>query len=132
MSCLPSGLALLPPRRYYAYWERRLFSAVNSMVVSGLQAFQARLHACRPPQEAGLDAEPGGSGNGGSSGGGSSPAGRPPLFRAALALLQPEVVVAPSTAEVSKQLGRMLRNLVESAKPFVRWMDATCLEAPEQ
>jgi dynein heavy chain len=103
------------------------------MVVSGLQAFQARLHACRLPQEAALNAEPGGSSHaGGSSGGGNSQAGRPPLFRVALALLQPEVVVAPSTGEVSKQLGRMLRNLVESAKPFVRWMDATCLEAPEQ
>ena len=127
LSCLPY--------RYYAYWERRLFSAVNSMVVSGLQAFQARLQACRPPQDTGLDTEPcGGGGGGGSQAGGSSQAGagRPPLFRVALALLQPEVVVAPSVGEASRQLGRMLRNLVESAKPFVRWMDATCLEAPEQ
>ena len=102
------------------------------MVVSGLQAFQARLHACRPPQEAALDTEPGSSGTGSSQAGSSSLAGRRPLFRVALALLQPEVVVAPSTGEASKQLGRMLRNLVESAKPFVRWMDGTCLEAPEQ
>lgn len=46
--------------------------------------------------------------------------------------MAPEVVVSPSTSEASKQLGRLLRNLVESAKPFVRWMDGTCAEAPEQ
>lgn len=54
------------------------------------------------------------------------------LVQVALSLLPPEVVVSPSSAEVGRQLGRLLRNLVESAKPFVRWMDGTCLEAPEQ
>ncbi len=49
-----------------------------------------------------------------------------------LALLASEVVVSPSTAEASKQLGRLLRNLVESAKPFRRWTEGTCLEAPDQ
>ena len=49
-----------------------------------------------------------------------------------LALLASEVTVSPSTAEASKQLGRLLLNLVESAKPFRRWMDGTCIEAPEQ
>lgn len=159
------------PHSYYAYWERRLFGAVSSMVVSGLQAFHTRLAACRPAgpaEEAGSDAD-------------SSQPGKPPLFRVSweavpaachtihrdlarhaalrtcsharsprvpplnpthpslhllpqvsLALLASEVVVTPSTAEASKQLGRLLRNLVESAKPFRRWMDGTCLEAPEQ
>ncbi len=56
---------------------------------------------------------------------------RPPL-QVALLLLPPEVVVTPSSAEVGRQLGRLLRNVVESSKPFVRWMDGTCIEAPEQ
>jgi len=55
-----------------------------------------------------------------------------PKTQVALSLMMPEVVVVPSTAEMGRQLGRLLRNLVESAKPFVRWMDGTCLEAPEQ
>ncbi|PRW56454.1 flagellar inner arm dynein 1 heavy chain alpha [Chlorella sorokiniana] len=107
---------------YYAYWERRLFGAVSSMVVSGLQAFHTRLAACRASGEA---TEAAGNAD-------SSQPGKPPLFRVSLALLASEVVVFPSTAEASKQLGRLLRNLVESAKPFHRWMDGTCIEAPEQ
>ncbi len=38
----------------------------------------------------------------------------------------------PPLPEVRKQLGRLVRGLVESAKPFVRWMDGSCLETPEQ
>lgn len=34
--------------------------------------------------------------------------------------------------QLSKILGRVVRGLIESSKPFVRWMDGTCIEAPEQ
>ena len=185
--CPSPSLPCPPPCSYYAYWERRLFAAVSAMVVSGLQAFQACMAACRPSRA------PAGGATGGlldqpeevAEDGSGGQAGKPPLFRVsaglrcslarrqaccrrlhsrpwpemlpmrrcrllpcvpslaecpslppppqvALALLAPEVVVVPSTAEASKQLGRLLRNLVESAKPFVRWMDGTCLPAPEQ
>lgn len=49
-----------------------------------------------------------------------------------LSLIQPEVVLAPSTGEVTKLLLRATRNLAESAKAFRRWQDGTCLECPEQ
>ncbi len=55
-----------------------------------------------------------------------------PAFQVTLSLIQPEVVLTPSTGEVTKQLVRMLRNLAESSKAFVRWMDGSCLECPEQ
>ena len=42
------------------------------------------------------------------------------------------MVVNPSVQEVNKLLGRLVRSLVESTKPFVRWMDGTCIETPEQ
>jgi dynein heavy chain len=35
-------------------------------------------------------------------------------------------------AQVSKALGRLVRSLVDSTKLFVRWMDGTCVETPEQ
>ena len=117
---------LVLPHRYYAYWERRLFGAVTAMVVSALAALQARLHACRTAAAA-----PGGL-LGSEAADEDAPPPPPPLFRVCLSLIQPEVVLVPSAVEVSKQLGRLLRNLVESSKPFVRWMDGTCLEAPEQ
>lgn len=57
----------------------------------------------------------------------------PPLApQVALSVIQPEIVVAPSTGEAARQLQRLLRNLVESARAFVRWQDGTCLEAPAQ
>ena len=31
---------------YYAYWERCIFAAVNTMVLSAVDATQARLRAC--------------------------------------------------------------------------------------
>ena len=34
--------------------------------------------------------------------------------------------------QVNKALGRLVRSLVESTKAFVRWMDGTCIETPEQ
>lgn len=55
-----------------------------------------------------------------------------PHKQVALSLIQSEVVVVPSTVEVAKALQRLLHNMAESAKPFVRWMDGTCIEAPEQ
>ena len=38
----------------------------------------------------------------------------------------------PSLNEVKRVLGRMMRSLVESAKPFARWMDGTCITCPAQ
>ena len=60
-ACLHARPPPPPPcHRYYAYWERRLFSAVNSMVVSGLQALHARMQACRGGgQQEAADAESG-------------------------------------------------------------------------
>jgi dynein heavy chain len=43
-----------------------------------------------------------------------------------------DVVVQPPMAEVHKALGRLVRSLVEATKAFVRWMDCTCIETPEQ
>lgn len=92
---------------YAAYWERRIFSALNQLVLNAMETLQTRLH-------------------------GSARQSRGPLLRISLELLQPEVVVTPSMAEVGKQLSRLMRNLVDSSKSFVRWMDGTCVEAPEQ
>jgi dynein heavy chain len=63
----------------------------------------------------------------------------PPLLRCLC--LQPqlktslqnsEVVIAPPVKEVSKLLSAYIKNVAESAREFVRWMDGTCLEMPDQ
>lgn len=52
-------------------------------------------------------------------------------LQVAMSLNAPEIVVQPSINDAKKVLGRLARNLVECSKPFVRWMDGTCIEAPE-
>lgn len=49
-----------------------------------------------------------------------------------LLLSSPEITVQPSLNEVKRVLGRLMRCLVESAKPFARWMDGTCILCPAQ
>jgi dynein heavy chain len=43
-----------------------------------------------------------------------------------------EVAVAPPVKEVSKLLSAYIKNVAESCREFVRWMDGTCLEMPDQ
>lgn len=46
-------------------------------------------------------------------------------------LNSPEIVVQPSINDLKKVLGRLARNQVECSKPFVRWMNGTCVDTPE-
>eukprot|EP00882_Tetradesmus_deserticola_P018730 GHRQ01020115.1.p1 GENE.GHRQ01020115.1~~GHRQ01020115.1.p1 ORF type:complete len:210 (-),score=29.59 GHRQ01020115.1:450-1079(-) len=43
-----------------------------------------------------------------------------------------EVVIAPPVKEVTKLLSAYIKNVAESCREFVRWMDGTCLEMPDQ
>lgn len=141
---------------YYAHWERIIFSALNSMVVSALEAFQDMLQTRHRPlfkvrgskrlcschcsffREC------------------------PTTFCAIIALssccvyvhsetlvaerdlpccLHPQVTLSlqnmdvceqPPINDMNKQLARMMRSMVESTRQFVRWMDGTCMECPDQ
>ena len=88
---------------YYCHWERIIFSAINSMVVNALEAFQELLASKHAP-----------------------------LFRVTLSLQNLDVCEQPPVGDVNKLLSRVMRSLVDSARQFVRWMDGTCLECPEQ
>jgi dynein heavy chain, axonemal len=54
------------------------------------------------------------------------------LLQVRLSLSNPEVIVSPTIHDMSKLLTKVWRNIVESTKFFVRWMDGTCVETPEQ
>lgn len=55
-----------------------------------------------------------------------------PLEQVVFSLQNTEVVISPPMSDVNKALGRLVRSLVESTKSFVRWMDGTCIDTPEQ
>jgi hypothetical protein len=54
------------------------------------------------------------------------------LPQVTLSLQNMDIVVQPPLSDAKKQLERLKRSLVESSKPFVRWMDGSCIETPEQ
>lgn len=40
--------------------------------------------------------------------------------------------MSPTIADIAKILSKLWRNMVESTKLFIRWMDGTCIETPDQ
>lgn len=106
---------------YYAFWERAIFNALNAMVLNAMTTLQDMIDIRSRRTVAAL----------------SKVEDRkverlPPLFKVGVSLQSVEIVVQPPMAEVNKSLGRLVRSMVESTKAFVRWMDGTCMETPEQ
>lgn len=107
---------------YYAFWERAIFNALNAMVLNAMASLQSMIdsRSKRAAVSAAAKEEEG------------SKVRKPPLFRVSVSLQSVEIVIQPPVNEVNKSLGRLVRSLVESTKSFVRWMDGSCVETPEQ
>jgi hypothetical protein len=56
----------------------------------------------------------------------------PPQSQLKTALQNGDVVFVPPVKEASKLLATLVKNVAESAREFVRWMDGTCLEMADQ
>ena len=52
----------------------------------------------------------------------------PPLFKILVSLNGKELLISPSLTEVDKLITKGARQLVESARHFVRWMHGTCMK----
>uniref|UniRef100_A0A383W4S5 Dynein-1, subspecies f n=1 Tax=Tetradesmus obliquus TaxID=3088 RepID=A0A383W4S5_TETOB len=88
---------------YYSYWEMAVFNALVLMVLRALEKLHAMLSSAKKP-----------------------------LFKLKTSLQNSEVAIAPPVKEVSKLLSAYIKNVAESCREFVRWMDGTCLEMPDQ
>eukprot|EP00798_Chlamydomonas_sp_ICE-L_P031817 gene31817-7021_t len=106
---------------YYGYWERAIFNALNKMVLNAMDTLQQMIDSRRKRRK--VEVLPDGS---------RPPAPKVPLFKITFSLQNVDIVIQPPVNEVSKALGKLVRALVESSKPFVRWMDGTSIETPEQ
>ncbi|KAK9868729.1 hypothetical protein WJX84_008574 [Apatococcus fuscideae] len=96
---------------YYQHWEALLFSALTAFVLASMRKLLLLFNPRHGSHSASTDR---------------------PLFQVTLLLSSPEITVQPSLNEVKRVLGRLMRCLVESAKPFARWMDGTCILCPAQ
>jgi dynein heavy chain len=83
---------------YYHYWERCIYNAITQMIIRSLSAFIGMLQ-CKDG---------------------------PPLFKLLVSLNGKELLISPSLTEVDKLITKGARNMVESARHFVRWMYGTC------
>eukprot|EP00898_Chlorokybus_atmophyticus_P006649 jgi/Chlat1/6986/Chrsp56S00523 len=104
-------------RDYYLHWERAIFEALTRMVLNSMTKLHATLASRIPKKQ--LPGAP-------------RQVLPPPLFKISASLSAPEIVVQPPVNDVTKLLGRLVRNIVECTRPFIRWMDGTCVETPDQ
>eukprot|EP00731_Ephydatia_muelleri_P035324 Em0114g8a len=86
-------------KRYYAYWERKVFDALVKMVVTNLHYFGALLDSGKP------------------------------LFTVEALLSAPEVVLHPLANELFKMLKQATIDIIACTKKFPRWENGSCKEA---
>jgi dynein heavy chain len=128
-------------RRYYRHWEGRLYNAICAMVLRSMVTFQSMMNIAHGDDSTQGVVKGGGGGQGAppapapppAGAGGSAPAvPHAPLCRVRVGLNGKDLVLSPPLPEVFKFCSRAVRNIAESAKVFVRWMDGTCLECAAQ
>ncbi|CAK8985449.1 unnamed protein product [Durusdinium trenchii] len=90
---------------YYHYWERRIFNAITTMLLRGMSTFQTLFSAGERK--------------------------RPPLLRVKVDCSGPEID-DQALQSVFRLISKLLKNTIQSAKLFVRWMDGTCRMVPPQ
>jgi dynein heavy chain len=56
----------------------------------------------------------------------------PSLFQVVASLSAPEIILIPSFNDINRIFNKLLKAVVESSQPFVRWMDGTCIETAPQ
>ena len=84
---------------YYHYWEKKVYNAVCTMIIGSIAVVVGFINA----------------------------ADSPPLFKILVSLNGKELSLTPPLSEFDKILTKIVRNIVESGRSFVRWMFGTCL-----
>ena len=96
---------------YYRYWEKKMFMAVTACIATGMRDFQSLLLRRTTP----LPTHP--------------PVRSLPLIAVTAEMSPPSVIaVTPNIQDIYKLLSKLLRNIPESSKHFIRWMAGTCID----
>ncbi|EGF80533.1 hypothetical protein BATDEDRAFT_25191 [Batrachochytrium dendrobatidis JAM81] len=109
---------------YYAYWEQKLFAAINFMVVNNLHYFESLL------SPGGISKH--GKGKLSVTSKYSKVTRELPLFRVTASLSVPEITISPMSQEIYKMMIKFVRSIVDSSKQFHRWLNGSCIIAPPQ
>lgn len=87
---------------YYTFWENKIFQSMTTMILTNFDNFTELLKLERP------------------------------LFQVDVALMEPEIVLRPTSMDVYNIVSRNVRDCLEKLKLFPRWMDETCIISPAQ
>ena len=87
---------------YYSHIEKRIFEALNNMVIRNIVVFGKAINTPTP------------------------------LFQVSAVLSNPDVIMQPSLNDIYRLTVQSVRDSVEVTKNFVRWMAGTCIETPPQ
>jgi dynein heavy chain len=85
-------------RRYYQYWERRIFNAITKMIIRALAANKVILFRNKEPF----------------------------LIKSTSSYTHPEMSYHPSVEELGLQFVKFTKNILDSTKFFGRWWDGFC------
>eukprot|EP01059_Diplonema_ambulator_P016442 TRINITY_DN279_c0_g1_i2.p1 TRINITY_DN279_c0_g1~~TRINITY_DN279_c0_g1_i2.p1 ORF type:complete len:4165 (+),score=1710.28 TRINITY_DN279_c0_g1_i2:209-12703(+) len=100
-------------KSYYYYWEKKIYKALNRMVMISLSLFLSFLNI-NPSKKHKSHRKPA------------------PLFKVTASLVAGEIGVSPEMKEILHTLtAKIMNNIIEATKHFVRWMDGTCIECTQ-
>ncbi|KAJ3091388.1 Dynein heavy chain 10, axonemal [Quaeritorhiza haematococci] len=122
-------------KEYYAYWERRIFVALNQMVMNNLVQLERLLQVNQKKNKkfGKIQLKAPGTAFGQSSSSQSQQQQRlVPLFKVSAALSAPEIVITPLSGEIYKMMVKLTRSIVDATKQFHRWQNGTCIITPPQ
>ena len=103
-------------RTYYAHWEKKIFYALNQMVISSLNQLSSmfNLNASSKKIKKKYRTRHG------------------PLFKVSASLSAPEIVLSPNISDIQKMTLKYVRSVLDSTKNFLRWQNGTCIITPPQ
>ena len=100
-------------RSYYYFWEKKIYKSLNRMVMISLSLFLSFLNI-NPSKKHKTARKPA------------------PLFKVTASLVAGEIGVSPEMKEILHTLtAKIMNNIIEATKHFVRWMDGTCIECTQ-
>ena len=101
-------------RSYYYHWEKKIYKALNRMVMISLSLFLSFLNINPSKKHQKSHRKPA------------------PLFKVTASLVAGEIGVSPEMKEILHTLtAKIMNNIIEATKHFVRWMDGTCIECTQ-
>ena len=113
---------------YYSYFEKKIFVALTQCIAAGMKDFESLLDGISTQINNTLATNNNNNNANNSSSSSSSTFVSLPLIKVVAEMNPPVITVTPTIQDMYKLMSKLLRNIPESSKQFVRWMNGQCRE----